>query len=77
MRAYHIVPFYLSTIHLHLLFRSPVDLPIFLPAKSTSRFLLSILGRFLFPISSHQIDELISIADFFPPNRRVLTQAHP
>jgi hypothetical protein len=31
----------------------------FLPAKSTSRFLL--------PISSRQIDESISIADFFPP----------
>jgi hypothetical protein len=26
--------------------------------------------RFLLPISSRQIDESISIADFFPPNRR-------
>jgi hypothetical protein len=25
-------------------------------------------GRFLLPISSRQIDESISIADFFPPN---------
>jgi hypothetical protein len=25
-------------------------------------------SRFLLPISSRQIDELISIADFFPPN---------
>ncbi len=32
----------------------------FLPAKLTSRFLL--------PISSRQIEESISIADFFPPN---------
>jgi hypothetical protein len=32
----------------------------FLPAKLTSRFLL--------PISSRQIEETISIADFFPPN---------
>ena len=35
----------------------------FLPAKSRSRFLL--------PICSRQIDESISIADFFPPNRGV------
>ena len=26
--------------------------------------------RFLLPISSRQIDESISIADFFPPNRK-------
>jgi hypothetical protein len=32
----------------------------YLPAESTSRFLL--------PISSRQFAESISIADFFPPN---------
>ncbi len=37
--------------------------PLLVPAKSRSRFLL--------PISSRQIDESISIADFFPPNESI------
>ena len=47
----------------------------FLPAKLTSRFLLPISFRQIilltsrYPLlSSRQIDESISIADFFPPN---------
>ena len=57
MRAYHIVPFDLSTIHLHLLFRSPVDLPIFYFSSREIDESISIVDF-----------RSISISDFFPPN---------